>query len=412
MRSSLWQHRNFMRLWLGQSVSEFGATITQLALPVTAVVLLNATPLQMGLLGAMAMAPFLLVGLFAGVYVDRSRRRPLLVLADAGRLTLLVVLPIMALLHRLSMPILYAGDFVLGSLTVLFDVAYQSYLPALVTRQMLIEGNSKLEVSRAVANIGGPGFAGLLVQWMSAPMALLANAATYLVSVLSLLLIDTVEAAPERPAQRSVWAQIKEGLRTVVGHPMLRAIAGCTGTFNLFGSTSQAVFVLYVLHRVGLSPGLLGLVLGFGSGGALLGAVVAGRVARTLGQGRAIWVGAVGSALASALVPLASAPLAWGLVVLLTAQWLMAMGSTIYNVNQVALRQAITPDRLLGRMNASMRFVVWGVMPLGSLLGGVLGGAIGLRSTLIVAAVGGLLAPLWILRSPVRSLSEVATSAP
>lgn len=403
-KTTLWRHPDFMKLWMGQTVSQFGAQITLLALPLTAVLLLHASPAQMGILGAMEMAPFLLIGLFAGVYVDRVRRRPLLVAADVGRALLLATVPAMAALHVLVMPILYALGFLVGSLTVLFDVAYQSYLPALVSRKTLVEGNSKLEMSRAVAQIGGPGFAGVLIQWVTAPMALAANALTYVVSVVSLLWIRGEEPPAAPSGGKGVWADIGEGLTVLVGSPLLRSIAGCTATANFFGSASTAVFMLYVVHQVGLTPGLLGLVLAAGSAGALAGAAGASRIAGWLGLGRTIWMSSAVGAVGALLVPLATRPLSWGIPVLVVAYLLQSVGATIYNVNQVSLRQAITPGRLLGRMNASMRFIVWGVMPLGSLLGGAAGTVLGLRPTLAIMAVLAAFAPLWVYRSPVRQL--------
>lgn len=402
--TTLWRHPDFMKLWVGQTVSQFGAQITMLALPLTAVLLLHASPAQMGVLGAMEMAPFLLIGLFAGVYVDRVRRRPLLVAADVGRALLLATVPVMALFHLLEMPVLYGLGFLVGSLTVLFDVAYQSYLPALVSRKTLVEGNSKLEMSRAVAQIGGPGVAGVLIQWVTAPMALAANSLTYVVSVASLLWIRGQEPPAAPSGGKGVWADIGEGLTMVVGNPLLRSIAGCTATANFFGSAAGAVLMLYLVHKVGLTPGLLGVVFAAGSAGALAGAAGASRIAGWLGLGRAIWMAIALTSVAGFLVPMATAPPSWGLPVLVVSYILQSVGSTVYNINQVSLRQAITPGRLLGRMNASMRFIVWGVMPLGSLVGGAAGTVLGLRPTLWVMATLAALAPLWVYRSPVRHL--------
>lgn len=405
-RPTLLHHPDFLRLWAGQSISQFGSQITLLALPLTAVLYLHATAAEMGILGAMAMAPFLLVGLFLGVYVDRGRRRPLLVGADAGRALLLLVVPALYALHRLSIGVLYGEEFLLGSLTVLFDVAYQSYLPALVSADALVEGNSKLEVSRAVAQIGGPGMAGLLVQWVTAPLAVAVNAVTYVGSVASLLLIRTPEPAPARRREGGIGRQIKEGLDTVFKNAYLRSIAGCTATANLFNSMGQAVYVLYAVHRIGVTPGLLGVIYGLGSAGALAGAVLADRLARRLGVGRLIVLASLASAAGELLVPLARPPIPVGLPILVAASLTISVGGTVYNITQVSLRQAITPGRILGRMNASMRFVVWGVMPIGSLIGGALGSHVGLRPTLVVAAVGGLGAPLWVRFSPIRALVQ------
>jgi MFS family permease len=403
--TGLWRHREFRRLWAGQTISLVGSQVTLLALPLTAVLSLKASPVQMGVLGAVQFAPFLLVGLFAGVWVDRLRRRPILMAADFGRAVLLSSIPAAALLHRLGMPQLYIVGFLVGVLTVFFDVAYQSFLPALVNREALVEGNSKLETSESLARIGGPGIAGALVQAITAPISILVDAASFLVSVFFLRLIRT----PEPPAltaseRRTVWSEIGEGVRVVVGNPLLRGVAGCTATSNFFGNIGQAVYVLYVVRRLGIAPGVLGLIYAVGSVGGLAGAIVVSRVAERLGVGRAIWSAILLGSVAGLLVPLAARPLAFALPLLIVAQSLTGFGSTIYNINQVSLRQTITPDRLLGRMNASMRFIVWGTIPLGSLIGGFLGQGIGLRPTLLIGALGSLLSVLWVLFSPVRSL--------
>lgn len=403
----LWVHSDFLRLWAGQTVSQFGAQITMVALPLTAVLVLHATPWDMGVLEALQMLPFILIGLFLGVYVDRRRRRPLLIAADTVRGAVLLSIPTFAFLHALRIWDLDAAAFVLGSMTVLFDVAYQSYLPSLVSRDGLTEGNSKLEASRALSQVAGPSIGGVLVGWITAPFALFANVLTYAVSVASLLLIRARE--PEPPAVlagHTVSRQIREGLRFVLGRGDLRSIAGCTSTANLFGSMGTAVIVLFAVHRLGFTPALLGFAYGGASLGGVAGALAAGRLTQALGVGRTIAVGSALSAMAGLLVPLSPPHLGTAVVLIVGSYSLVACGSVIYNITQVTLRQRLTPDGLLGRMNASMRFVVWGSIPVGSLLGGFLGGAIGLRPTLWVAGVGGLVAVVWILRSPVLRLRE------
>ena len=403
--SGLWRHREFGKLWAGQTISLIGSQVTSLALPLTAVLTLKASAAQMGVLGAVQFAPFLLVGLFAGVWVDRARRRPILMAADFGRALLLASIPAAALVHRLGMPQLYVAGFLAGILTVFFDVAYQSFLPALVSREALVEGNSKLGASEALARIGGPGIAGVLVQAVTAPMAILADAGSFLASVLFLGLIRTAEPAPlPRNQRRNIWAEIGEGLRLVVGNSLLRGIAGCTATSNLFGNMAEAVYVLYVVRTLGISPGLLGLIFAVGSVGGLLGAVFAGRATLRAGLGPAIWGAILCSSAAGLLVPLAQRPLLLAIPLLVAAQIGGGFGSTLYNINQVSLRQTITADHLLGRMNASMRFIVWGTIPAGSLIGGFLGQAIGLRPTLIVGAAGSVLSVVWLLASPVPKL--------
>lgn len=403
--TGLWRQPDFLKLWAGQTVSQFGSQITLLALPLVAALTLRATPARMGLLGAVEFAPFLVLGLFAGVWVDRLPRRQILIAADLGRAAALLIVPAAAWLGALRMELLYAVALATGCLTVFFDVAYQSFLPALVGRRELVEGNSKLEISRSAAQVAGPGVAGGLVQLVTAPLALLVDALSFLVSGLFLIAIRGREEAPAAPAERrSVRAEIAEGLGVVFGNPTLRAIAACTATLNLFSSISGAVFILYLTRELALGPGLLGLIFAASNIGVLLGAGAAGAVARRFGAGPTVIGAALLAGLGALPVPFAAGPLAVVVPVLIAAQTVMFVSGVVYNITQVSLRQAITPDRLLGRMNATMRFIVWGIMPLGMLIGGALGSTIGLRPTLIVGALGGLLAFLWPLRSPLRSL--------
>src|SRR4051794_28020672 len=303
--SGLWHHPDFLKLWVGESISLVGSQITSLALPLVVVVVLDAGPLQMGALGAAQYAPFLLFGLIAGVWLDRVRRRPILVWTDIGRAALLASIPISAALGLLRIDQLYVVAFGTGVLTVFFDVAYHAFLPSLVRREELVEGNSKLELSRSVAQIAGPGLGGGLVQFLTAPVAVAVDSVSYLSSALSLALIRTPEAPPESRETRSVRAEIAEGVRLVLGNPVLRANAGCTGTWNLFSSAIQAVFILYATHDLGLAPATLGVVLAASGPGALLGALVASWSARRLGVGPTIIFGAIVGGLGTLLVAFA-----------------------------------------------------------------------------------------------------------
>ena len=405
--TGLWQHANFLRLWTGQTISQFGSQITLLALPLTAALTLHATPAEMGILSATETAPFLLVGLFAGVWVDRLRRRPILLVTDFARGILLLAIPLAALLGALMIGLLYAVAFLVGILTVFFEVAYQSFLPALVGREQLVEGNSKLEVSRSAAQIAGPGVAGGLVQLVTAPIAIIMDAASFFVSALFLVFVRVPEAAPAPRAERqTVWKDIGEGLGVVFGNPLLRAIAGCTATSNLGNNIWQAILILYLTRRLGFGAGVVGLIFATGSIGFLCGALLAGRIARRFGLGPTI-VGSIAlGSLGVLLIPIAQRPASFALPLLIVSQFIAGGSGTIYNINQVSLRQAITPDHLLGRMNATMRFIVWGTLPIGALIGGALGGVIGLRPTLVVGVVIQSSAFLWTFFSPVRALRE------
>jgi MFS family permease len=407
--AGLWRHADFVKLWAGQTISLIGSQITFLALPLTAVLVLDATPAQMGFLTAAEAIPSLLVGLFVGVWVDRYRRRPILIAADLGRAALLLVIPVAAILGALRIEYLYIVAFLVGTLELVFDVAHRSFLPSLVKHEQLVEGNSKLEMSRSVAMILGPGVAGGLVQLVTAPIAMAFDAISFLVSALLLGWIRTPEPAPRPSDQReSIWEEIGEGLRLVSGDKLLRAVAGCIGTLGLFNSVLEAVLILYVTRELGIGPGLLGLAFAGGSVGFLLGTLLPGWVTRRFGLGPGIIGGLLLVGLSDLLIPLAggSVVVLVIMMVLMTAQFFFGLGFVIFNTGQVSLRQAITPDHLQGRMNAVMSFIDWGVVPLGGLLGGGLGEAIGLRSTLLLAAMGEILAILWLLLSPLRSLLE------
>jgi MFS family permease len=406
-RSSLLRHVDFLKLWTGESISLLGSQITFLALPITAVTWLEASAFEMGLLGALEFAPFLLFSLVAGVWADRLPRRPILISANIGRAVLLGSIPWMALNDRLTMGYLYVMAFGVGVLTVFFDVAYQSYLPVLVTREQLVEGNSKLEGSRSVAEIAGPAAAGGLIQAFTAPIAIAVDAVSFLVSALFLGSIRRREEAGNRAGKwKPIWSEIKEGLDVVFHSPILRSIAGCTGTNNFFSNVRFAVLTIYVVRELGIEPGLLGIIFAVGSVGALIGALQGSAIANRWGVGPAL-IGAISiGSLGALALPAARGPFTFAVAMLMLGWFVNSWANPVYNITQVSLRQAITPHRLQGRMNASMRFLVWGTIPRGSLVGGALGEVIGIHTTLLIGAVGGLLSVIWVYFSPVRSLIQ------
>jgi hypothetical protein len=360
----------------------------------------------MGYLNAIEMVPFLTLALAAGVWLDRMRRRPVLIAADILRAAVTALIPLLAAFGALHMLELYAVMLLIGVGTVFFDVAYQSYLPDLVGRGALMEGNAKVESTAAGASIAGPAVAGYLVQLLGAPLAVLADAVSYVVSVVSLIFIRARETPPAGYDTPTAFGHdLREGLCTITENPYLAAIAGCTATANFYGSAALAVFILYAVHHLAFSPGVLGGVFAVGSGGGLLGALAARAVGARCGLGTTIVGAALLFSLAQLAVPLAAQPGVGAVVLLASSQAVGAFGSVVYNVTQVSFRQTITPDRLLGRMNASMRFVVWGTIPIGSVLGGWLGTWIGLRPALVVAALGGILSVAWVFFSPVRGLT-------
>ena len=407
---SLWHHPDFLKLWTAETVSQFGSQVTAIAMPLVAILVLEASAFEIGLLNAFDTLPFLIVGLPAGVWVDRLRRRPILIVGDLGRAVLLVSIPIAYLAGALTMAQLYVVGFSVGVLTVFFDVAYQSYLPALVDRDRLVDGNAKLEISRSAAAVAGPPVGGGLVGLLTAPIAIVLDALSFLASAVFLFAIRKPEPplSPHRDAageQLGMLRSIREGMAYVAGHRLLRHIAACTAVGNLFGNLAYAVVILYLVRDLGLTPGTIGLILGVGSVGFLIGALLPDRIQRRIGLGPTIVLSALFDGLALFLVPLA--PAANPIPFLIAAQMGIGFGQVVYNVSQVSLRQAITPDNMLGRMNATMRFIVFGTIPVGAVIGGTLGSTIGLRETLFVGAAGSTLAFLFVLFSPVRTLRTI-----
>jgi predicted MFS family arabinose efflux permease len=294
--------------------------------------------------------------------------------------------------------------------TVFFDVAYQSYLPSLVARDQLVEGNSKLEITRSASQIGGPGLSGLLVQALTAPGAVLVDAVSFVGSALFLFRIRTVEEKPQRAGEGErgpgMKAELAEGLRWVLGNRLLRPIAASTATFNFFGNLMFAVLLVYLVRELGMSAGVIGLVMMLGNLGFLAGALTSSRISAKIGVGPAIVAGA-SLGVVQLLVPLAPQDATGAIPFLVIAFLVSGFGVVLYNVNQVSLRQAITPERLQGRMNSVMRFIVWGVIPLGTLAGGAIASTTTLRTSVWVGAVGICLAAVPVLLSPVRSLRTV-----
>jgi MFS family permease len=408
-QGGLWRHRDFLKLWSAETISQFGTAITGLALPLVAIIVLHASAFEVAALGTIEFAPFILFSLPAGVWVDRLRRRPILIVGDLGRAVLLASIPVAYFADALTIWQLYVVGFLVGTLTVFFDVAYQAYLPSLVERGELVDGNSKLEISRSTAQITGPGFAGGIIGLLTAPYAIVLDAISFLGSALLLFGIGKQEASiGDEGAQerRSMKAELGEGLRFVLGHRYLRNIAASTATFNFFGNMFFAIFLVYLVRNVHMTPGLIGLVVSLGSTGALLGALTANRIAARLGVGRTI-VWAQATTLVGILIPLAPQDKYRAIPFLVAAQLVTTASIVVYNVNQLSLRQALCPERLQGRMNAVMRFLVWGTIPIGSLLGGALASTVGLRATIWVGVLGSLLAALPVALSPVRSVERI-----
>ena len=402
---SLWRSGDFLRLWSAQTIIQFGAQISALALPLAALLVLDASATEVAVLAALEWLPWLLFSLPVGALVDRMRRRPVLVLADVGRGVALASVPAAYAFDALTLWQLYAVGFATGVLTVFFDVAYQSYLPSLVERRQLAEGNSKLEISRSGAQLAGPGAAGGLVELLTAPVAILADAVSYLVSAAFLWRIRAEERFVKQADGTRLRHEIAHGVRWVFRHPVLRPCMAYVAISNFFGNVLWTIFVVYAVRRFDWSPGTIGLVLTLGNLGFLAGAVIAPRIGTRFGVGPTMIAAALLGGWPLLAVPLASAEHAVPLVVAAVA--VQGFAVVLFNVTAISLFQAITPDRLLGRMNASRRFVVWGVIPLGQLTSGGLAAWIGLRPTLVVGAVGSSLAFIPLLLSRVRSLRAV-----
>jgi predicted MFS family arabinose efflux permease len=360
-----------------------------------------------GALAALERLPYLLVGLFVGVWVDRLRRRPVLMLADIGRGLLLLTIPLTALFGALRLEQLYVVAFIVGVLTVFFAVAYQSYLPTLVGRGQLMECNAKLETSRSAAEVAGSSLGGALIQALTAPLAIVVDALSYLVSGACLWFIRRSEPTPAPCARQATLRSIREGLRATFGHELLRPLVACSATMNLCYQAFFAVYLLYVTQALGLEAVALGAILAAGSAAGVLGGAMAGRVGRRFGVGPAIVGAAICSGVAGLAIPFADGPRPLVLAMLMLAQAVLVFGLPVYNVNAVSVRQALAPPEILGRVTASAQFTTWGAMPIGAALGGLMGQEIGLRSTLVVATAGLLLASLIVLRSPVVGLRRV-----
>ncbi|MDQ4491105.1 MFS transporter [Sinomonas sp. ASV486] len=408
---TLLRSRSFLAFWTGEGVSQLGVQLGQLALPVLAVSLLGAAEMELGVLNAAAMAAFLIVGLPAGAWVDRWLKRRTMIRADLARMVAMACVPVLWWAGVLQMWHLYVVAAVVGVATVFFDVAYQSYIPLLVHRSQIADANGKLEATAQVARMGGPALGGFLLALVSAPVLFAAESAGYLVSALCLTRVHDAEMRPERREDSSLWVEIREGGAFVARHPLIRRIVASTAIGNLFSSVAYVLLPLVILRELNLGAAGFGVMLSIGSVGGLVGAVAAPRLGARIGEGPLLPIGLMVGGAGGVLLPLAlvAGPGPWAPVLLSVGEFSMSFGVIVYNVMQVSMRQRICPPRLLGRMNASIRCVVWGVMPIGSLLGGWLGERIGLVPTLWIGIVGGLVAILPVTLGPffrLRTLSD------
>jgi Na+/melibiose symporter-like transporter len=400
--------RDFAKLWAGETVSQIGTQVTQFTLPLVAVLTLNASALEVGVLNALRFVPVIVVAILAGVMLDRRRRRPVLIACSLGSAVLIGLVPLSSALGVLSLGLLYTVALLAGTLAVCFDVGALSYIPFLVGKEHLTEANSKIQASTAFAGITGPGLAGLLIGLISAPITLTLDAVSFLFSAAGLMAVRKTEPDPDTGQDRPpVRQSIAEGFHAVYGTRLLRVLLAQSATLNAgFGAVST-VFLVYAVRVLGLTPVKLGIAMGALQAGALLGALTAARIKRALRLGRTLAIAILAVCLSPLLLLIprdASVPS----MILLAAGWLgHGYGICVWNVNTVTLRQAVTPPRLLARMNATYRMLLFGALPAGAMAGGLVGSALGLRPALIAAAVVLTLPVVWIFFSPVFRLSDI-----
>lgn len=411
-RPSLWRNSDFLKFWSGETLSLFGTQITVLALPLTAVITLNAQPEELGVLRFLQMVPYLLFGPLFGVWVDRHRRRTAMIGANTVRMILVGLVPLLAAFDALNVPLLLAITFGVGMAAVLFDVSWMSFVPTLVREpDYLVEANAKLATTSATADAAGPGVAGALVNLLSAPIAIAANAVTYLGSVLSLLLIRTREAVPSPSTRRRPATELKEGLRFVVGNQYIRWVAVVGGMANFFLSAIHPMFILYAVRTRDVPASVLGLILTIGACGGILGGLLSQRLLSRLRVGHVYAGSLIMTFVPVLLLPAAAGP-TWVVYALFATAWFLAfVGLSIVNVLIVSLRQTVTPPSMLGRMNAAVRAVMFGLGALGGPVAGVIAGQVGVRGALWVSTIASALFVVTVVVSPVSKLRTMPPAA-
>jgi MFS family permease len=406
--ANLWRHTDFLKLWAAQAVSSFGARITREGIPLAAILTLDATPAQLGLLAALSRGPGLVVGIFGGGWVDSARRRPLLIGADLFRAALLLTVPLAAWTHWLTMPQLYGVAALVGAASILFDIADHAYLPSLVDKPDLLEGNAKLAVTESTAEIGGPALAGVLFQIFTPPIAILLDAASYVVSALTLGTIRQVEPPPAPRKRDQHWlADLKFGFDAVMAQPLIRPMLIMTVVQTFFGSFFAGLYMLFAIKTLGLSTSLMGVTIAVGGVGALSGALLARLSVARLGPGPAILVMGMVSAVSALLIPLAPASLVGGTVVLMISQWFGDAFAVAAMVPAGTLRQTVFPRDMLGRTGAVFHVATGAMAVVGALVGGMAAEHIGIRPTMWIGALGIIAGQLILVFSPLRQLSKM-----
>jgi MFS family permease len=410
--ASLWRDADFLKLWGAETLSQVGAQVSVVAVPLTAIVTLDATPAQVGLLAAAQYAAVLVVPLFAGVWLDTHRRRPALVAANAGRAVILGMVPLLYAVGALSMPALYAIAFLAGVLTAFFDVGYVVYLPSLVHRERLVEANAKLEATYSTAEIVGPGLGGVLVQVLAAPVAVAVDALSYLAGAASIASIDRPEPVPAPTGdRRPVLAEVRSGFTATLGDRVLRPLVVQSAWFNVFEQVVMTFYLVYGVRTLHLSPGVLGAVLATGSLGALAGTLLAPHAGRRFGVGRAVVGSMALSCAALVLVPVASGSAVTAVATLVAGLVVYGLGLAVFNVYSLSIRAQVIPPEVFGRATATYQFVSHGAIPVGGLLGAFLGATIGVRPAMFVAVAALAAGAARFTCTSVRSLDAADLAA-
>lgn len=393
---SLWRHPEFLKLWAGQTISEIGTRVSREGIPLTAVLLLGATPFHMGLLNTLGGVTALVTGPLAGAAADRFRRKPILVAMDLLRAAILATIPVAAWQGWLSLPLLFAVVILAGIGTMFFDVAYQSLVPSLVQGEQLVQANARLALTLSIAEVIGPALTGVLVQVLTAPRAIALDAASYLVSALAILAMRVPELRLAPAAHQSAWVELRAGFRFVAAHPVLRLIALRTGTAAFFFGFFGTLYVVFAIRELRMQPAVLGVVIALGGVSSLCGALLADRVGRWFPLHRVLFGATLLSGLAFLLIPLAYGPVA-GAILLGLSQLIGDISYPVYNIQELTLRQKLAPPHLLGRVNSFIQMLFKGLLPAGAMVAGALATWIGMRPVMAMAGIGVSLSALWLL---------------
>jgi MFS family permease len=405
------RQRNFVLIWLGQTTSLFGTQLTAVAVPITAVVVLKATAMETGILGALDTFPFLLFGMVAGVLLDRRKRRPILIWANIIQAVALSSVPIAYLMGKLTIVQLFLAVFAVGAMAVFFDLGYQAYLPSLVGREVLLKANARLQISESLADVASPGIAGALISALGGPFVIALDVISYVISSLTISALPS-DAPPTRtePLQQSIkpsaWASMREGLSVVRQNVILRWCTAAAVVTNLCVSALMAVFFLFLIRDAGMGPTQIGLIVSAGGLGAVAGGLALNRLTRLFGVGPMLIRAAAMPGFGYLILAAVHGRSAWAVAAAAIADFIGLFSLPVFNVTVITFRQMVTPDHLLGRVNATVRTCAWGGVSLGSLLGGVLGSTLGLRETILVGALGVFIVPILLFLSPIRSIRE------